>query len=66
MAMGARSRSGSYGSFGWVAGTTVKLEATISSVWPSGIAFAVASVPTMPLAAGRLSMTKGWPSDLSR
>jgi hypothetical protein len=31
----------------------VKLDATISSVWPSGVAFAVASVPTMPLAAGR-------------
>src|SRR5215475_6697328 len=35
-------------------------------MWPSGGALATASVPTMPLAAGRLSTITDWPSARSR
>jgi hypothetical protein len=38
----------------------------ISSVWPSGSAFATMSAPRLPPAPARLSTTTGWPSSGAR
>lgn len=37
-----------------------------SRVWPSAGALTTASVPRMPAAPARLSMTTGWPTRLAR
>ena len=41
--------------------TTIAVD-EMSSVWPSGAAFATESVPITPLAAGRFSTTTDCPS----
>ena len=72
--MGAKSLIGSYG----IVLKSVRFKtivfAVVSSVYPSGAAFATASVPMLPLAPGRFSTTMlafqsspiFWPSVLAR
>ena len=63
MVISAMSRRGSYG-------ILAKMSVLIASgpprlmpmVVPSGSAFATRSVPMLPLAPGRFSITTGWPS----
>ena len=54
---GAKLFTGSNGSFGVSAGVVAKEVAVISRTWPSGAALATKSLPMMPVAPARLSMT---------
>jgi hypothetical protein len=51
----------SKGSFFTMLGWIAWLLATSTSMWPSGGLLATRSVPMMPVAPARLSMTTGWP-----
>ena len=48
-------------SFSYITDTMTACEVRITSVWPSGAAFAAISEPTMPLAPGRVSTMTCWP-----
>src|SRR4051812_34546326 len=63
--MGAKSRSGEYGSFEYVAGLIVIGPlGPMRRVYPSGAALATISAAMMDCAPGLLSTTRGWPSPL--
>src|SRR5215212_6964807 len=49
-----------------MAGAITCVVEIMSSVWPSGAAFATASAPIVEPAPGRLSTTTGWPSALAK
>ena len=63
LAIGVRSFSGSIGMLEYTCGLIViRLSAPRRSVWPSGAARATSAAAALPLAAGLLSTTTGWPS----
>lgn len=55
MLIGAKSAVRLKGSFSYMTETITACDVTITSVWPSGAAFAAISAPMMPLAPGRVS-----------
>jgi hypothetical protein len=63
MPIGARSRCGSFGPrLGCSAGLIASVEVPISSVYPSGRAWATAVLATAVAAPARFSTTRVWPS----
>jgi hypothetical protein len=66
MASGAKSLTGSYGSFDIrMALFTCVSGSVMNTVWPSGADLATKSAAMMPLAPGLGSTTTGWPQRCS-
>src|ERR671936_368230 len=62
----ARSFSGEYASLAYMCGLMPSEGLARSSVWPSGVARAAYSAPTLPPAPERFSTSTGWPSSTCR